>query len=298
LSLRLIQRGLGQQLSGEKVYIQEILASLRLRLADLTETPNLDSQVLLADVLQKSRAWLLAHPEAELSPLHIEKLEQAVSRLESGDPLAYILGRKEFFGLEFLVNSSTLIPRPETELLVEHALLWLKANPYRRTAADAGTGSGCIAVSLAVNCTGLQVLAGDLSWEALQVARQNTLRHGVSSQVRLVQADLLPAAAQKIDLICANLPYIPTRTLHQLDVYGKEPDLALDGGPDGLDVIRRLVELSRRILAPGGLLLLEIEASQGDAAVKLAAENFPTAKIRLQADLAGNDRLLIIEEQR
>jgi release factor glutamine methyltransferase len=234
----------------------------------------------------------------ELSPLHIEKLEQAVNRLESGEPLLYILGRKEFFGLEFLVNSSTLIPRPETELLVEHALLWLKENPDRLTAADAGTGSGCIAVSLAVHCPGLQVLAGDLSWEALQVARQNVLRHDVSSRVRLVQADLLPAAAHKIDLICANLPYIPTQTLHHLDVYGKEPDLALDGGPDGLDVIRRLVEQSRRILAPGGLLLLEIEASQGDAAVKLAAENYPTAKIRLQTDLAGNDRLLIIEEQR
>lgn len=177
-------------------------------------------------------------------------------------------------------------------------MLWLEANPGRRTAADAGTGSGCIAVSLAVHCPGLQVLAGDLSWEALQVARQNALRHGVSARVRLVQADLLPAAAHKIDLICANLPYIPTQTLHHLEVYGKEPDLALDGGPDGLDVIRRLVEQSRRILAPGGLLLLEIEASQGEAAVKLAAENYPTAKIHLQTDLAGNDRLLIIEEQR
>lgn len=266
--------------------VQSAISLLRQRLS------SLDAQTLLAHISGKNRAWILAHPEAELTPVQAQALGDALTRLENGEPLPYILGHWEFYGLDFQITPATLIPRPETELLVEEALRGI-ANRKSPTAADIGTGSGCIAVTLAVHRPELRITAADRSIEALKIARNNARRHTVSDRVHFVQADLLtfgqPAA---FDLICANLPYIPTATLHQLDVYGREPTLALDGGPDGLDLIRRLLPQAARSLAPEGLLLLEIEHTQGEAALTLARRHYPHAEITLLSDLAGHDRLL------
>ena len=272
-----------------------ILKRMNERLGAVSETAALDAQVLLAHVLKKPRAWVLAHPEAALAPAEERTLEAYVSRLEAGEPLPYVLGRWEFFGLDFTVTPVVLIPRPETELLVQEALLWLRAHPLRRCAADVGTGSGCIAIALAVNTPTLHILASDLSWPALQVARHNTRRHFVTGQVDLVQCDLLPATGPVFDLICGNLPYIPSETLKSLKVYRSEPRLALDGGPDGLEWIRRLLPVARQQLAPGGRLLLEIESTQGKAVLSLAQGTFPQAETRLRQDLAGLDRLVTVD---
>ncbi len=283
--------------------LQSILQQLKARLQPLSETAGLDAQVLLAEVIEKPRAWLLAHPEAQLTPEQVEALEHAVHRLEAGEPLPYVLGRWEFFGLDFRLqspapsrlSSSVLIPRPETELLVERALAWLHQHPHRRAACDVGTGSGCIAITLAVHVADLRIIATDLSPAALQVAQANARRYGVEGRILFVQADLLPPGANRFDLICANLPYIPTEKLRSLPVFTREPALALDGGPDGLRLIRRLVRQTPARLSPGGLLLLEIEASQGVAVTDLARETFPTADIRVHPDLAGLDRMVEVQ---
>jgi len=260
---------------------------------------------------------VLAHPEVILSTEQLSELEAGARRLEAGEPLPYLLGHWEFFGLDFIVTPAVLIPRPETELMVEQALSWLHtrfgtggASACR--AVDVGCGSGCVAIALAANTPGLQVTAVDLSTQALEVARQNVERHGLAGRVTLAQADLLPQQPPIFDLICANLPYIPTGKLNDLPVACWEPRSALDGGPDGLALIRRLLQqvvsrLAEHSPAPifgaaGGLLLLEIESSQGAAAGLLARQAFSLWEARggevqvdVLADLAGLDRLVRVE---
>jgi release factor glutamine methyltransferase len=270
------------------------MAELIPRLERISDTAGLDAQVLLARVLEKPRSWVLAHPEAPLPRGRAVALESLVRRLEKGKPLPYVLGRWEFFGLEFEVTPDVLIPRPETELLVERALAWLRANPSRRRAADIGTGSGCIAISLAANLPDLRVMATDLSLTALAVADRNACRNRVADQVEFCCCDLFPDRVG-FDLILANLPYIPTEALRRLPVYGREPALALDGGQDGLVLCRRLLEQVPDRLVSGGLLLMEIEASQGPRAVSLAYDIFSEAQIHLHQDLAGHDRLLEVQ---
>lgn len=251
--------------------------------------------MLLAHILGRPRTWVLSHPEAELSSEQMAALQASLARLEKGEPLPYVLGRWEFFGLEFEVTPATLIPRPETELLVEAALDWLRCHPERRTAADIGTGSGCIAVSLAVHLHDLQVTATDISLPALQIARSNARKHGGADRTWFVLCDLFPPARQRFDLITANLPYIPREELPHLDVARKEPALALNGGKEGMDLIRRFLQTAPRHVQPGGLVLAEIEASQGDIAREIAQTSFAAAVVQVHPDLAGRDRLLSIQ---
>jgi release factor glutamine methyltransferase len=272
-----------------------VLSQVRSRLEGQSDTAALDAQVLLAHILGKPRSWVLAHPEVVLTPDQSNILASSLARLEGGEPLPYILGHWEFFGLDFKVTPATLIPRPETELLVECALEWLLAHPERRLAVDVGTGTGCIAIALAAHVPDLRLLACDLSLGALRVAQRNIHSHSVQDRVLCLQADLLPAVVPKIDLICANLPYIPTTTLQNLRVARQEPFLALDGGPDGLNLVRRLLQSAAGILAPGGLVLLEIEASRGAAALQLARSAFPHSGVELIQDLAGRHRLICIQ---
>ena len=276
------------QLASHLVRLKKILEST-------SDTPGLDAQVLLAHILGVGRAWVISHPEVELDEHQEEALEGALLRLVGGQPLPYVLGEWEFFGLIFELTPQVLIPRPETELIVERALAWLDENPHRRRVVDVGTGSGCIAITLAVKAPDLQVTAVDCSSEALQVTRRNARRHKVERRVQLVQSDLMNVLQGPFDLICANLPYIPTSTLENLAVYQREPGLALDGGPRGLDLIERLLRQSPSRLARGGLLLLEIEASQGSEVHKLARDAFPGAEVQVLADLAGHDRVVSIK---
>ena len=185
-----------------------------------------------------------------------------------------------------------LIPRPETELLVERALGWLREHPDRRAAADVGAGSGCIAVTLARHTPDLHVAAVDRSPAALDVTRQNARAHGVDARIDFFQADLLGSVPGSFDLICANLPYIPSADVNGLAVARHEPRLALDGGPDGLDLIRRLLAQLPTRLSPGGLALFEIEYRQGQSATALAQAAIPAARVQILPDLSGLDRIL------
>ena len=270
------------------------------RLASLSDTPALDASVLLAHIVNKPRTWVMAHPELTLTPEQEKQLADSLTRLERGESFPYVLGHWEFFGLDFDITPDVLIPRPETELLVEQAIGWLQESPARRTVADIGTGSGAIAVAIAMQMPDVTILATDISEEALDVAKRNARKFDVDHRIKFVSCDLLPPRPEffttegHLDLICANLPYIPTNTLRNLSVFGREPTLALDGGKDGLDVIRRLLKAAPEWLAPNGMLLLEIESTRGIQALNLACDLFSEASIRLHQDLAGQDRLLEI----
>lgn len=277
------------------------LSSMAVQLGPLSETASLDAQVLLASILGVNRAWVFAHPEAKITDEQEQALESSLNRLGAGEPLPYVLGSWEFFGLDFEVGPDVLIPRPETELLVEYALRWLQKKPGSRLGVDVGTGSGCIAISIAVKIPEIKMVACDISAGALAVANNNVRRHRLSSRVHLVQSDLLspfsikPQRSSRFDLVCANLPYIPTQTLQSLEVSKHEPWHALDGGWDGLDEIRCLLRAVPGQLAPGGIVLLEIEASLGEAVKALASNTFPAEQVHVIKDLAGHDRLVMVE---
>lgn len=265
------------------------------RLTPLSDAPALEARALLEHVLERSRADLAAHPETQIRADQLQRLNDLLARLTAGEPLPYLTGRQEFYGLNFAVSPAVLIPRPETELLVENALTWLRHHPTHRRAAEAGIGSGCISVTLAVHTPDLQIAATDRSRAALDMAAANAARHNVRERIALLQADLLTPLRGPFDIVCANLPYIPGATLAGLRVRHYEPRLALDGGADGLDCIRALLSDAHRWLAPGGLLLLEIEASQGQTACQAARRALPAARIDLLHDLAGLPRLVKVE---
>jgi release factor glutamine methyltransferase len=217
-------------------------------------------------------------------------------RAAAGEPLAYLTGHREFYGLDFLVDARVLVPRPETETLVD--LARAHAHPHAPTRIlDVGTGSGCLAVAVARHLPSAHVTATDISAGALAVARRNADRHGVSDRVTFVQSDLLSDCrlqTSSFTLLLANLPYIASSDLPRLPVSEHEPRLALDGGSEGLDLIRRLLADAPRVLSSNGGLLLEIGADQGQAVSALARTAFPAAQIRVHRDWAGLDRVVAI----
>jgi release factor glutamine methyltransferase len=278
--------------------LRDVLDATATRLSPLSDTPQLDAEVLVAHVLKQPRTWLLAHDDSSFDPTAVPALESLVQRLERGDPLPYVLGHWEFFGLDFDLTPDVLIPRPETELLVERAIPWLQSSDTRRSIADIGTGCGCIAISIATHVPTAHILATDISSAALEVARRNALYYHVKHQIDFFECDILPESLSnesRFDLICANLPYIPTKKLRTLPIYEREPTLALDGGDDGLDLFRRLLAVAPKQLASGGRMLLEIEATRGPAALSLAYDAFEESEIHLYQDLAQQDRLLEIQ---
>jgi release factor glutamine methyltransferase len=280
--------------------VEKTLENVISRLQKISDIPHLDAQVLVAYLLDKPRSWVLAHPEAQIPKIKSATLNELVARLEAGDLLPYVLGVWEFFGLEFITTPEVLIPRPETELLVERAISWLsksRLGSRENTVLDVGTGSGCIAISLAVNIPDITITATDISYSALEVAYRNAEKMAVSGRIKFLEADLVshPGISDPFSLIVTNPPYIPTHILQKIPIYGHEPTLALDGGSDGLVIIRRiLAEVSRKLI-PGGLFLMEIEASEGQDVLSLAAHAFPRGRIHLHKDLAGHDRVLEVQ---
>lgn len=266
----------------------------------ITGTPRLDAELLLAHCLGWDRARLHAYPEQTLSDEQHGDFEILTQRHAQGEPIAYILGHQEFFDLDFFVDNRVLIPRPETELLVEEAIAWIRMREpggERLVAADAGTGSGAIAVSLAVACPRLRVYATDVSAAALEVAARNAEQHGVAERVRLFHGDLLDPLPEPVHLITANMPYVsePEMALLPPHIARFEPRLALDGGPNGLAVIECLLAQARTRLRPEGVILLEVGATQGNLAIACARSCFPAAHIQVRQDYAAHDRLLIIQ---
>ena len=255
---------------------------------------RLEAEVLLAHATGFTRTGLYRELARPINKQARQRYEALVERRLRHEPLAYIVGHKEFYGLDLLVDRRVLIPRPETEMLVEIAVERLRDGPC--LIADIGTGSGALAVALATHLPKATVYAVDSSHEALEVARENVRRHGMEARVLLLHGDLLEPLAGPVDAIVANLPYIPSARLAGLqpEVAQSEPLEALDGGADGLAVYRRLLALSPVKLRPGGFLLAEIDAEQSQAAKTLAALLFPTAMTAVIPDYAGLPRVLSI----
>lgn len=256
------------------------------------ENPDNTSLVLIRHTLNKSKTWILAHGEYELTSTETHTLQSLLEQYLQGVPLPYILGSWDFFNRLFKVTPDVLIPRPETELLVEKAIEFGQSLDSL-SIIDVGTGSGIIAVSLAAILAHADVFALDISRAALAVAKENAANHH-QTRIRFIQSDLLMPFQGKFDLICANLPYIPSLKIETLEVTRWEPRLALDGGTSGLNLIEKLLEQAKTNLAPGGCVLLEIEFSLGKASLDIASSIFPDAHRQLIQDLAGLDRVLQI----
>jgi release factor glutamine methyltransferase len=288
-------------------------ATSRLRVAG-SETARLDAEVLLAHILKVDRSVLAAHPEAVLSTGQLEAYESHVARREAGEPVAYIRGIKEFYGTAISVDRRVLIPRPETETLVELALTRIAADlsrvprdprsdPY--LVWDVGTGSGAIGIAIANELRrrrygdAVRFFVSDISPDARDVATVNVVSQGLAHLFTFAEGDLLDVALappQRADLLLANLPYVRTGTIPTLAVAASyEPTIALDGGPDGLVVIRRLLAGLTDVLATGGAALLEIGDDQAEGMMKATAELLPGWTCTVHPDLSGNPRVAHIE---
>ncbi len=236
-------------------------ATHRLTAAESDE-PAANAQWLLAHVLNVSRTWVLAHGSFEISEKDQAQFEKLLARKEQGEPFSHIVGFQPFCGLDIIVSSDVLTPRPETEDLVEQAAARFDKKG-RYTFLDMCTGSGCIAVALAVKFPQARVLAVDISENALKVAQQNIRKHKLQERVQLLQSNLWEEVSGTFDLIIANPPYIPTENLASLTrEVQHEPRLALDGGADGFAITRPLCEAADNFLNPGGLLALELDDGQ------------------------------------
>ncbi len=276
--------------------LSEALRRTRSALESVTDEAPLEAQLLVEKAAGVSRSALLTHPERELTAEQSAALAELTARRSQGTPLPYILGEWGFYGHMFRVNPAVLIPRPETEMLVEEASAWLKRHPEIRMGYDIGTGSGCIAVSLLLDRPDLRMTAVDRSREALKTAVGNAVNLGCGERFFPVLGDLASALRGGSALICANLPYIPSETCEDLEAARFEPLSALDGGADGFELYRRLFADMAPRIQTGSLLLCEIEYRQEQLAAETAAAYFPNADIRVMKDLAGQPRLLRIEE--
>jgi release factor glutamine methyltransferase len=261
-----------------------------------SDSPALDARLLLEHVLQTNHSYLVAHSDELLPADQEQHYQRLLAQAARREPIPYLTGSAPFYGRDFLVNSAVLIPRPETELLVESAAAWAD-HRLPLQLVDVGTGSGCIAITLAHLLPQATVAATDISADALTVARRNAERHQVAGRIHFHQGHLLEPAPVQPHLIVANLPYIADNEWTAVDdtVKWYEPAVALRGGPDGLDLIRSLLAQASTRLAPAGAIFLEIGWQQGQAAQAAAQTYFPTAQVQVKADYAGNDRLVVVE---
>jgi release factor glutamine methyltransferase len=258
------------------------------------DTARLDAELLLSRVLGLDRIGLIMHSERPLQPVELDRFRELFKRRRAGEPVAYLLGEREFYGHALRVDARALIPRPDTERLVEVALERTRARSMCGTALDLCTGSGCVAIAFARARPTWSVTASDISADALAVARHNASRTGAIRNLELLEGPLFePVAGRRFDLVTANPPYIPSGEIPELpvDVRGFEPLLALDGGADGLDLVRQISARATAHLSAGGLLALEIGADQGAAAAAiLEQQGFSAVEVAL--DLGGRTRVV------
>ena len=259
------------------------------------KTARLDAELLLGEALGFDRIKLIVEAERPLAEGELGRYRELIKRRRNGEPIAYILGRREFFALPFRVDRRVLIPRPDTETLVESALAGTQAQHLYGRLLDLCTGSGCVAVAFAKARPTWRVTAVDLSPDAAALARENVRRAGVVHNVSVLEGDLFGALSPdaKFELITANPPYIPSGEIAGLDtdVRDFEPRLALDGGEDGLVIIRRLLDAAPRYLVPGGMLAMEVGFDQAPAVAALF-EGAGFVDIARARDLAGVERVV------
>ncbi len=264
---------------------------------------HLDAEVLLADSIHQPKSYLIAHPQKKLTEKQKQRFVSQIRTRTKGVPVAYLTGRKEFYGLSFYVNNKVLVPRPETETLIEQAItsvreLQATLQTDTVTIADIGTGTGCIGIVLAKYLPGVKIIATDISKSALSIAKKNVQKYKVTKKIRLVHGDLLAPWRQKKNrlpiptLIIANLPYL---TKNELQNVPHEPPEALYGGKLGMALIEKLISQSPNLLPPNGRLLLEISPTQVDAVQYLVEQHLPQKSVFFIKDLGQLDRVAVIQ---
>lgn len=275
--------------------IYEALAQNAKRLSLFSSTPRLDAEVLLAHVTSMSRASLLAHGSDALRPEQAAAYATLIERRAKGEPVAYLTGHKEFYGLDLEVTPAVLVPRPETESVVE-ACLELLPDSDNGQLADIGTGSGAIIVAVGVKRPRATLYATEISPEALEVARRNIARHGLADRVHLYLGSLLePLEGVTLDVIAANLPYVPPGEASP-EVAAWEPNVAVfGGGEDGTAIMRRFLAEVPEHLKTHGSVVMETAHSQGTQVAELARQALPGARVGVRKDLAGYDRIVIVQ---
>jgi release factor glutamine methyltransferase len=259
------------------------------------ENPHLEAEILLSHALHIDRIKLYIDFEKEIDKKSLETFKGFITRRVKGEPAAYITGSKHFMSLIFNVTADVLIPRPETELLIENAIELSKAFQGKITLLDIGTGSGIIAVSLAKFISDISICATDSSKKALEVAIANAKKHEVENKIQFIEADLFPKDDQRYDIIISNPPYIKTSDIKDLqpEIRNFEPFAALDGGPDGLDCYRRIAEKAGGFLKEGGFLLMEVGSDSAKDVAVLIQNALKTKNIRIKKDLNGLDRVVV-----
>jgi len=271
-------------------------ATARLIAANVVDVPQLTAEVILAHALNITRTQLLARSDETLTPEQLVRFQTDLARVVNGEPLAYVVGHREFYDLDLITDQRALIPRPETECLIEYALARFADHPAP-VIADVGTGCGAIAITLAKHLPRARMIATDLSADAIELARTNAGRNEVEARIDFRVGDLLEPIGEPLDLLAANLPYIDDKDWPFLakTIRGHEPRMAFLGGPDGLDLVRRMLHDAPRIMRSGSLILMEIGAYQGEDVTAIARQSFPNARISIKPDYAGLDRLTVIE---
>jgi release factor glutamine methyltransferase len=263
------------------------------------DSPRLTAELLLSFVLGLERIQLYMHFDKEVDKPHLDKLRALVKRCLENEPVQYLTGRCEFYSLSLKVSPDCLIPRPETELLVERAIEFLRTRSGTQHVCDLCTGSGCISVTIAKNFPDAKIIATDICDKALSVAAENIAKYNLGQRIELLHGDLFAPIISRLDvkefdLIVCNPPYVSIPEYEKLDAKVKnyEPKLALDGGVDGLDIYRRIAEQVSAHLKKDGVLLLEIGYLQGQAVRKLLEETKIFNPIKIEKDFSNNDRVV------
>jgi release factor glutamine methyltransferase len=274
------------------VNLKQALANTReiLTVNEIDE-PNLEGEILLRHLLGIDRTQLFSNLDIELDIRQEKALERILKRRVNGEPSAYITGHREFFGLDFNVDQNVLIPRPETELLIEKAIE--HAGSHKTDIiVDAGTGCGVVAITLALQLPNVKIYATDISSDALNIAAINCRKHAVSSRITLLSGDILEPIPGDVDLVIANLPYVKVSDLQNSDQLGYEPIVALDGGLDGKAVLKRLIKQVGSKLKSSGNVLIEIGQGQVASLIDFIKSKYPEACIDIYNDLAGIERVI------
>lgn len=284
---------------------QALISSIKKLRASASPSAHLDAEVLLSYILKKPRGYLLAHQEQKLTATQTKKFKSLISRRQKGIPIPYLTNHQEFYSLDFFVDQRVMIPRPETELLIEevvkharliyHKLYAISHKPI--IIADIGTGSGCIAVTLVKYLPNVKIYATDISEKALAVAKINAKKHKVLKRIKFLKGDLLSPLGRlrsldrNIDILVANLPYL---TRDELANVPHEPKQALYGGKLGLEIVERLLIQAPKYLKPEGKIFLEISPTQTKALEYIVEQQLPGRKVEFKKDLAGRDRVAVV----